>query len=199
MKSRKTQGQARQGDEDGHPTSGHSTPFPLPRSHPASMSPRKRSPHSPDLTTSLTYAAHTHLPRCTTMCPHGPRPSKSVYNDSASARRTAPLRTRAPRTPYATRKSTQERRPGVEAGLAKRSQVDIQAAAAKRAQDKKDRAQEIAREKSAAEKQVKDGMKRLAALQDQRARDDAIARKEMLDVPLDKELSGLSDSASDGE
>ncbi|KAI0362818.1 hypothetical protein OH77DRAFT_1585142 [Trametes cingulata] len=83
---------------------------------------------------------------------------------------------------YTTRKSTQNRRPGVEAGLAKRTKAT--AAAQKKRSAQEDIARRKAQEHEAQAERLNDGEKRLARLLDRRAREDAIAQQRMYEVPL---------------
>lgn len=73
--------------------------------------------------------------------------------------------------------------------------ADIQAQAAKKLQVKKDRAAQLAEEKAAS----KAGVKRIAALQDKRARDEAAARQKMLDVPVQDGDEGVEADEQHGE
>ncbi|KAI0349014.1 hypothetical protein OH77DRAFT_1432445 [Trametes cingulata] len=84
---------------------------------------------------------------------------------------------------YGTHKSNKDRHPAVEAGVAKRNLKDIQAVARSKRDEKQARADKVAREKEVASQRMAAAAKKIASLQDQRARRDTEAAKRMLAVP----------------
>lgn len=95
---------------------------------------------------------------------------------------------------YSLRQSTQGCHPGVNAGLARRRREDISAEAGRKKEAQRAKTEAAAREREEKNERALVGVKRLAALQDKRARKEAADLAKLHDPPTtdDEETSSKS-------